>query len=90
MERYALNLKKRNFFSEKYATVPSRWRFGVKNRSFVRFSPGKGVPKTIFCPWWPRLLHNLCTYRFHPEVVSFKKFFLRLKKSLDLIIFVII
>jgi hypothetical protein len=59
MERYALNLKKRNFFSEKYATVPSRWRFGVKNRSFVRFSPGKGVPKTIFCPWWPRLLHNL-------------------------------
>jgi hypothetical protein len=48
MERYALNLKKRNFSSEKYATVPLRWRFGVKNRSFVGFSPGKGIPKTIF------------------------------------------
>jgi hypothetical protein len=48
MERYALNLKKRNFFSEKYATIPPRWRFGVKNRSFVGFFPGKGVPKTIF------------------------------------------
>src|SRR5665647_943091 len=43
-----LNLKKRNFFSEKYATVPSKWRFGVKNRSFVGFAPDKGVPKTIF------------------------------------------
>src|SRR5208337_2100732 len=48
MERSALNLKKRNFFSEKYATVLSKWRCGVKNRSFVGFSPGTEVPKTIF------------------------------------------
>src|SRR5208282_4475432 len=46
--KYPLNQKKRNFFSEKFVTVPSRWGFGVKNRSLGGFPPGPGVPKTIF------------------------------------------
>jgi hypothetical protein len=41
---------KDNFFSEKYATLPARWRFGVKNRSFVGFSPGQDAPKPFFDP----------------------------------------
>jgi hypothetical protein len=41
-------LPEKKLFNGKYANLPSRWRFEVKNRSFVGFSPGKGDPKTIF------------------------------------------
>jgi hypothetical protein len=39
--------------------LPSRWGFGVKNRSFKVFSLGQEIPKTIFGLWWPSLSHNL-------------------------------
>jgi hypothetical protein len=38
-------LRENYFFSENYATVPSRREFGFKNKNSGVFSPGKKVPK---------------------------------------------
>jgi hypothetical protein len=48
MERYVLNLKRRYFFSENYATVPSRKGFGFKNRNFGEILLGQRGSKAIF------------------------------------------
>ena len=45
---YAKNLAKICFFRQSHAIMRLMRGFGVKNRSFVGFSPGKGDPKTIF------------------------------------------
>jgi hypothetical protein len=48
MERCALNLEKRRFFSENYATIPPRRGFGFNNRSLGDFARGKRSPKAFF------------------------------------------
>jgi hypothetical protein len=48
MERYALNLKKRYFFSENYAAVPSSSGFGFKKRNFGVFLPSKRSKKRFY------------------------------------------
>jgi hypothetical protein len=47
MERYALNLKKRYFCRENYATITLRRGFGSKNRNLRQFSPNYEVPKSF-------------------------------------------
>jgi hypothetical protein len=41
-------LRENYFFSENYATVPSRREFGFKNKNSRVFFPVKEVPKAIF------------------------------------------
>ena len=59
MERLALNLKKRHFSSENYATLASRTGVGFKKGNLCGFSSGREVGETIWDPLEMRLSHNL-------------------------------